>query len=306
MTQGQDGVPAGGGCPPLLGGSGRRWFELTTLRCGLGRVVLLEPCRLSELQQMVSACQRQGCVPRRLGGGSNTVGSDLDSGIPVIRLGGCGELADVQLLPDGEVVAGAGARLAVVLRQAARFGLGGLSGLSGIPGSLGGAVAMNAGANGQEIGPAVRALAGIDLASGRAWRWSAEAGGWDYRRSPVPPDVLLTEVRLRLQAVEAAAEKGLFQAEMCRRRQATPAGASAGSVFMNPAPGCPAGRLLESCGCKELRCGVLEVSQKHANWIVNRAGAAAAAADARTLVGMMRDRVRAGTGIELQCEWRWM
>lgn len=306
MAAWQDDVGLDEPRPDVRAGGRCCWHELTTLRCGLGRVNLLQPCTHDELGRIVEDCVRQGCAPLLLGGGSNTVGCDQASEVPVIRLGDRGELADCRLLPDGGVLAGAGARLSMVLRQAAKAGLGGLAGLSGIPGSLGGAAAMNAGANGQDIGSAVRALTGIDLASGRAWRWSAGSGGWSYRRSPVPAGVLLTEVLLQLCRVDTAAENALFQAEMCRRRRVTPAGASAGSVFKNPAPDCPAGRLLESCGCKELRCGALAVSQSHANWIVNLGGEAAAASDARTLVDMMRERVRAGTGIELHCEWRWM
>lgn len=283
-----------------------RWADFTTLRCGLGQFWLIEPQTRLELQQALEECTRRGYTVRILGGGSNTIGSDQDCADPVIRLGDTGELAATCVESGGCVRAGAGVRLFHVLRQAVRAGLGGLAGLSGIPGTLGGAVSMNAGANGQTIATAVQALIGVHLRDGTLWHWPAGGGGWGYRRSPVPPGVLLTDVLLQLQPVSQDVEEASFQTERVRRSRVTPAGASAGSVFLNPSADFPAGRLLEACGCKGMRRGALEVSQAHANWIVNLSGEAAAAADGRALVEDMRRRVREHAGIELQCEWRWM
>jgi len=178
--------------------------------------------------------------------------------------------------------------------------------LSGIPGSLGGACVMNAGANGAEIGSFVVSMRGFSLLDGAPWTWTRRQGGFAYRTSPVPREVLVTSLELELPVCEDKDEyRAAIAAEKKRRREKNPPMASAGSVFKNPGQGAPpAGKLLEECGCKELQRGELMVSPMHANWIVNPNARPASAKDAEWLVAEMQRRVQEKFNITLVPEWR--
>ncbi len=276
------------------------WHRLTSLRVGLGRVRLLT---LSTQEELAALPDGMPC-PLVLGNGTNLIGSDDDGGTALRLVAPDG--ARPELTDDGLLRLPAALPLTAALRQCADMGWGGLAALAGIPGTVGGAVAMNAGALGVEIGSAIEALDGWDLAQRQPWHWTAADGGFAYRRSPVPPTVVLLSCDLRLMSVEPAAERAAIEAELLRRRQANPQGASAGSVFQNPGNGLPpAGKLLDECGCKGLSVGNLQVSPLHANWIMNPTGKPAAAAHARELVSLARARVQYIYKITLHTEWRW-
>jgi UDP-N-acetylmuramate dehydrogenase len=161
---------------------------------------------------------------------------------------------------------------------------------------------MNAGAQGVAIGEVVIEVCGL-RPDGSEWRAAGSEIAWEYRRSGIPAEVIITSVRLRGGGAPAAAAQAAIAAAGAWRRQAQPPGRSAGCVFRNP-PGGHAGQLLDAAGCKGLRCGTLRVSEKHANFIVNEA-ASAPEADMRELVACCRERVRARCGIVLQDELCW-
>lgn len=156
-----------------------------------------------------------------------------------------------------------------MIRFAAEHALGGASALCGIPGALGGALAMNAGAMGSSLSDFLVSAKGITLEKEPQLReFSVEELRLSYRSSPViRGKVLVTELVLRFSPVGAEEEEARIAAELARRSKA-PKGRSAGSVFRNPSPDCPAGKLLEGAGCKGLQCGGYRVSEAHANWIV--------------------------------------
>lgn len=278
----------------------RRWYEISSLRAGLGEVQL---CEVADSGELAAVASSLSAPPLILGGGTNILGLDTLSPRAAVRLA---RRSSVECRSDGMLRFGAGQGLCGALRLAAANGWGGLAALSGIPGTVGGAVAMNAGANGMALGDVIESVEGWDCVRAQPWRWqrtAATAGDFAYRCSPLPPQVMVFFCTLRMQAVESAAELAAIAEETQRRRLRNPQAPSAGSVFRNP-PGESAGRLLEAAGCKGMRRGNLSVSAMHANWIVNVSGRPAAAADALSLIGEMRRRVRERFAVTLKPEYR--
>lgn len=283
-----------------------RWQDCCSLLAGTGLITVVSPASLDELQQCLNICRRDSLDIIPLGGGTNLVGLDDDRRLIAIRLGKSGEFGQISPLPDGSFSCGAAWNLSRLISHLANQGRGGMSALSGIPGTLGGALAMNAGANGHEISEFVRKITGITWHDGKKWEWTAGQGGWGYRTSPVPPQVIVLAAELSLIPVDPSAEQQLLLAEKQRRARVTPAGASAGSVFRNPDGNRgSAGALLEQSGCKGMTSGNYSVSLQHANWIVNLRRQPGPAEDCRLLVENMRQQVRQSTGLDLHCEWRW-
>ena len=279
----------------------RPWWSLLSLRAGLGRVLLASPDTRARLETALRLADSQGIACRILGSGTNLVGSDSDCPDLAIRLGG--HFRDITRT-GAEFQAGTGLSLLQFLTFAARQGYGGISALSGIPGTLGGAAAMNAGALGVEFGPHLTGLDGYAL-DGQRWEMHPSPQDWGYRQSPVPANVVVTAVTIRLKEVMPHEELGLIKSELHRRAKVTPQGHSAGSVFRNPSPERPAGLLLEQAGCKGLRRNNVLVSPQHANWLVVSGDNPATASDCRWLCEEMVRRVQENFGITLQSEWRW-
>jgi UDP-N-acetylmuramate dehydrogenase len=208
------------------------------------------------------------------------------------------------LASEGLVYADGGVASPKVARFAARQGLAGAEFLAGIPGTVGGALAMNAGCFGAETWDIVERVLTIDRAGtvrerakqdfSIGYRHCAPAGGGEE---------WFAAAYFRLRAADAAASRARI-AELLARRVATQPLAlpNAGSVFRNPA-GDHAARLIEACGLKGLARGGARVSEKHANFIVNPKGAASAA-DIEWLIERVRAVVREKTGVDLVPEVR--
>ena len=267
----------------------------TTLRIGGRARVLLRCQQAAAVSATVGAARRAGVPWFALGVGANVLAPDEGVDAAVVTL--AGELTRVTR--DGaRLRGGGGAPLARVVRAALDAGLAGVECLGGIPSTLGGALAMNAGADGQEILD-VLAWAEVVEADGalrRLERWEVEGG---YRWSVLGRGRIVTCAELVLQAAEPEVLKARVHEVIAKRRGALPSEPNAGSIFRNP-PGDHAGRLLDLAGCKGLRRGGAEVSQRHANVIVNAGGATAA--DARRLVAEMAARVRERFGVKLELE----
>jgi len=235
-----------------------------------------------------------------LGGGTNVVAPDAGLRIPVLTLGG--SLAGLEVDLDG-VVAGGGANLTQVCRAVARAGLSGMEELFGIPGTVGGALAMNAGAGGVEI---CELLDRAEVLRPEGGLVQVHAGDveFGYRWSSLPRGSgVIVRARLSLEPGDLAGIMGRMREVSAARSARFPRGATAGSVFRNP-PGDFAGRLLEATGCKGLRVGGARVSQEHANIVVTDRGATAA--DVLELARIMRRRVRECAGIILEPEVRFI
>jgi len=186
-------------------------------------------------------------------------------------------------------------------RKLSDDGFSGLEFAAGIPASIGGATFMNAGAHGSEICERIFQVRGV-LPDGSQRTWRREELPWRYRWSGLPAGVTVTSIELELVEGDKATIARACSAHLSERRARQPLSMpSAGSVFKNPSPTEPAGRVLEGAGLKGHRIGGAVVSELHANWIVNPEKQATAA-DVAQLIDYCRSRVREHSGIELEPE----
>jgi len=230
------------------------------------------------------------------------VGSNLivrDGGVPgvVIRLPKA--LAHVQVEAGNRVRAGGGAMGISVASKARDAGIAGLEFLRGIPGTAGGAARMNAGAYGREVAD-ILIEATLVLRDGRIETWPAERFGYTYRHSEVPQGAIVVEALFE----GMPGERAQIAAEMDRIAQEREASQplrsrTGGSTFKNP-PGTRAWKLIEAAGCRGLRIGDAQVSEKHCNFLLNLGGARAA--DIEALGEEVRRRVLANSGVTLEWE----
>lgn len=229
------------------------------------------------------------------------LGSNLlvrDGGINGTVICTSGVLGKIALLESDLIRAEAGVPCAKLARTSVRYGLGGAEFLIGIPGTIGGALAMNAGAFGGETWPIVEAVETMDR-MGRRYLRTPEEYRIAYRKVEGPINEWFVAGHFRLKI---ARDDGLkrTKALLERRNETQPTGqASCGSVFRNPV-GDFAGRLIEACGLKGVSVGGAVVSEKHANFIINRGDATAG--DIEALIQLVIARVAAEQGVELMPE----
>jgi UDP-N-acetylmuramate dehydrogenase len=232
-----------------------------------------------------------------LGLGSNLLVAD--SGFPgtVVETQGC--LLNLAPVGDRGVRAQAGASCAKVARFAARRGLVGIEFLAGIPGTMGGALAMNAGAWGRETWPHVARVHTIDRRGDIRERTPADYK-IGYREVVGPAGEWFLEAELVLSAGDTEAAAARIRELLDRRANTQPTGLpSCGSVFRNPT-GDHAARLIEAAGLKGTTIGGAQVSEKHANFIINLGSASAL--DIDRLIELVRARVAETSGVLLVTE----
>ena len=238
-----------------------------------------------------------------LGLGSNTLVRDGGVRGTVIVLHNPGAAVAVV---DGLVYADAALASPKLARFAANHGCAEAEFLAGIPGSVGGALAMNAGCYGGETWRYVARVEVVTRDGRFAVRTPADyaIGYRTVRRADgSAPDGIFTAAWFRFPAGDAAAARARIKDLLARRIAAQPLSLpNAGSVFRNP-PGDHAARLIESCGLKGFARGGARVSEKHANFIVNPRGAGLAA-DIEALIAHVRATVRDRTGVDLEPEVR--
>jgi UDP-N-acetylmuramate dehydrogenase len=245
----------------------------------------------------------EGNIPHRfLGGGTNVLVDDgelpyvvlhLPSSKPGMRVEGNAAYVD------------ASAELGTTVTFCAKHDLGGMEGLIGVPGSVGGALRMNAGAYGTQIGPHVREVELYRAASGEIETLRGNDIHFDYRHTSFAPDDVMLRVKLELPSMPY--KEILAGIKVCneKRRGSQPLNQkSAGCIFKNP-PGGSAGRMIDELGLKGHRVGDAMVSDRHANFFVN--AGSASCADMLKLIDDVRERVRTAYGVELENEvivWR--
>jgi UDP-N-acetylmuramate dehydrogenase len=270
--------------------------ELTWFRVGGPAQVLFTPADEDDLAYFLKSLPDD--VPVYVVG----VGSNLivrDGGLPglVIRLSprGFGETGAA-----GDVVsAGAAALDKRVAETAAAAGLAGLEFLFGIPGSIGGALRMNAGANGAETKDILIDATGIDRKGNQLTFGNAEMK-FVYRNCGVDPSVIFTSARFRGTAAAGAAVRARMNEVQQHRETAQPIREkTGGSTFKNP-PGDSAWKLIDAAGCRGLRIGDAQVSTMHCNFLINTGNATGH--DIETLGETVRARVKQNSGIELHWE----
>ncbi len=203
--------------------------------------------------------------------------------------------------PEARLEAGAGARMISVAKEAVARGYAGIEFAAGIPGTVGGAVLMNAGAFGGEIGTAVEAIETVSL-DGEIRELPHKELEFSYRKLALDSDLMVTWIRFRLLRSSVGRLQEVVARVQTKRRRNQPSGVpNAGSIFKNP-PDEYAGRLIEHAGLKGRRIGGAQVSGEHANFIVNRGGAKATEVSA--LMGLIRGVVWKKCGIWLEPEVR--
>ena len=232
-----------------------------------------------------------------LGMGSNLLVRDGGFNGTVVATRGC--LTGMAVMEEDLLRAEAGAASAQVARFAARAGLCGVEFLAGIPGTLGGALAMNAGAFGGEIWPLVEQVETIDRA-GQVRVRRPEDFDVGYRKATGVEGEWFLAAWLRLEQGDALEGQARIRQLLEKRAATQPIGLpSCGSVFRNP-PGDHAARLIESAGLKGSAIGGACVSEKHANFIINTG--TATAADIEQLIEKVQQQVAARHGVELRTE----
>lgn len=269
---------------------------LTWFRVGGPAQVLFAPADEDDLAYLRSKLAQE--IPLTVIG----VGSNLivrDGGIPgvVIRLGP--RAFGATAVHDDIVSAGVAALDKRVAEVAALANLSGLEFFHGIPGSIGGALRMNAGANGGETKDVLIEAAGIDR-DGTMRMFDNAAMQFVYRNSGVDPSVIFTSAKFRGIIAEPSSIRARMDEVQRHRETAQPIREkTGGSTFKNP-PGQSAWKLIDAAGCRGLRVGGAQVSELHCNFLINTG--AATGHDIETLGETVRARVKAHSGIELHWE----
>lgn len=283
--------------PVMLAASMSRF---TTLRVGGPAEALVCPSSPLEVARVMKWAKRRGVAVSVIGAGSNLLVRDGGIRGVVMRIGPPMERWDATE-DSGRIhlKAQAGLPLPRLLGQAVRRGWGGLGFLVGIPGSLGGAVAMNAGTSEGCMGDLVEEVTWVDDSGGIVTRGRVDLD-FSYRRLHCPHGVAIVEACLAFAPKDPREVWEELRQRMILRRRTQPYGIpSAGSVFKNP-PGDHAGRIIEELGLKGLRRGGAMISALHANFIVNAGGARAG--DVLALIDEVRQQVVSSFGIHLELE----
>ncbi len=215
-----------------------------------------------------------------------------------------GALDELRQEADGTLYAEAGVATPKIARFAANHALAGAEFLAGIPGTLGGALAMNAGCHGSEIWQFVDRVLMLDRAGNLVERLPADfAVGYRHVGLKAATDEIFAAAWLRFPPGDGAAARARIRALLEKRIATQPLSLpNAGSVFRNP-PGDHAARLIEAAGLKGAESGGARVSEKHANFIVNPDGRASASA-IESLIGRIQAEVFEQFGVELVREVR--
>jgi UDP-N-acetylmuramate dehydrogenase len=282
---------------------GRRFAELTSLRVGGAIDWVISPETEEQAAAVVYELDQANVGWRPLGSGSNVLADDADHHYVILSLK---ELKGEPQFDGERVSISAGYSLPRLCIEAARRGLSGIEGLGGIPGTVGGALWMNAGAYGHEIGTVTDTLR-VAL-GGRVAEIPGSSVKWDYRHTSFREGELLLGATLRLKPDDPKKIQERMADAKSRRLASQPHGArSAGCFFKNPpASGLGTGKIIDDLGMKGTRRGSAVVSPVHANFIVTE-GENAQAADAIALAEEIRERVKREQGIDLEYEvelWR--
>ena len=266
----------------------------TWFRVGGAAEVLVRPSSTADLLALLRGLPLDAPLTV-IGAASNLIVRDGGITGVVLRLGRGFAAATAE--PDG-VVAGAAALDATVAEQAAAAGLSGLEFLSGIPGSIGGAVAMNAGAYGGDV---AGCLDWVEVATAAGiTRLDAVALHLAYRHAALPPGAVVTRARFHARPGDPALIASRMAGIRASREATQPVRArTGGSTFRNP-PDMKAWELIDAAGCRGLTRGGAQVSEKHCNFLLNTGGAAAA--DLEGLGEEVRRRVHALSGVALDWE----
>src|SRR5260221_7647898 len=270
--------------------------ELTSLAIG-GTTDLLRITKHDSIPALIELLERIQIPYKFLGGGSNLLVGDGELSWVILQLA----KPDPEILLEGNLAhVDAAADLGRTVTYCAKHDLGGMEGLIGVPGTVGGALRMNAGAYGMQIGSYVREVKLYRAAEHRIEILRGHQISFEYRHTSFAPDDMMLAVTLELPSKPF---KEILQGiRICneKRRSSQPLGQkSAGCIFKNP-PGASAGRMIDELGLKGLSVGDARVSDRHANFFVNAGHASST--DMLRLIADVRERVQKNYGVELENE----
>lgn len=271
--------------------------KITWFRCGGLAEVLYHPADEEDLARFLAALPPQ--VPLTVVGiGSNLLARDGGIKGVVLRLSAQG-FGQIEQVGERRLAAGAAASDKRLAAAALAAGIGGLQFYHGIPGGVGGALRMNAGANGGETGDKIIEVQALDRA-GKKHVLSRADMGFSYRRASAPADLIFIKAVYEGDKADKEDIRAAMEDVRRHRESAQPIREkTGGSTFRNP-PGHSAWRLIDAAGCRGLRIGGAQMSPMHCNFMVNTG--AATAYDLETLGEEVRRRVFAESGIKLQWE----
>lgn len=273
--------------------------DYTTFKIGGECLAMVEPASAQEVMLALETAAECGIDTFIMGNGSNLLVSDRGINKLVIRIA---ERMSSVKISGNAVTAQAGALLSSVAKLSVSRGLMGLEWASGIPGSIGGSVAMNAGAYGGELSDCVKRVDFIK--NGRFYSDAVEKGDFGYRKSLYDsPDITVCGVGMELCPDNGGAAERMREYTAMRRAKQPLAYPSAGSTFKRP-EGYYAGALIEGAGLKGFSVGGAEVSTLHAGFIINKGGATAD--DVKDLIFEIQKRVFEKYGVMLETEIKYV
>lgn len=268
--------------------------EFSTLGIGGPILFFAEVETMAEMEEAFHFCRKENLPLLIVGKGSNCLFSDLGFQGLVLQ-----NKISFCLWESSTVRVGAGYSFSLLGSQSAKKGFTGLEFASGIPASVGGAIAMNAGANGRETVDSLVSVVYCHL-DGKLVEYKKEELQFGYRFSSFQSmKGAIVSAVFQLQQLEAAREKQL-QIISYRMKTQPLKERSAGCIFRNPKQGVSAGAVIEQCGLKGLCVGGAKVSEMHANFIINQHRATAE--DVRQLMEQIQKKVYEKTGLHLEAE----
>ena len=277
---------------------GKRFADLTSLRVGGAVDWVLSPQTEDQAAALVNELEQNGIAWRPLGSGSNVLADDGEHHYVIVSLKA---LKADPVFAGNRVSVSAGYSLPRLCVDVARKSLSGIEGLNGIPGTVGGALWMNAGAYGQEIGTVVEAVR--VARDGRVTEIPGTEVQWNYRHTSFREGELLLGATLVLQPDDQQNIDERMEQAKSQRMATQPHGTRSAGCFFKNAPSSPVGtgKMIDDLGMKGTRRGGAVVSPKHANFIVTE-GEEAKAADALALAEEIRERVKREHGVDLEYE----
>jgi UDP-N-acetylmuramate dehydrogenase len=275
---------------------GAKLSELTSLGIG-GTTDVLRIAEHESIPDLLRLLDGDHIPHKFLGGGSNLLVDDGELPWVVLQL----VPPEPDVLLEGNLAhVDAAADLGRTVTSCAKHDLGGMEGLIGVPGTVGGALRMNAGAYGMQIGSYVREVQLYRAATGTIQTLRGHQISFEYRHTSFAADDMMLAVILELPSKPY--NEILKGIRICneKRRSSQPLGQrSAGCIFKNP-PGASAGRMIDELGLKGLSLGDARVSDRHANFFVNAGHASAK--DMQALIASVRERVQKAYGVALENE----
>ena len=274
----------------------------TTFQVGGPADALALPETEDELVELIERCRSEAFPVTVLGGGANTL--VRDGGVRGVVIAFPKGFRGIEVIEESTerilLEARAGEKIPALVRFAAERGWAGTECLAGVPGTVGGALAMNAGTAESYIQDAVESVRWAPLGGGAPEWISAKDLRFSYRRAELPEPGVVLSVRFLLRQADAGELREQLRRSAVQRRERQPWGVPcAGSIFKNPV-GERAGVLIESAGLKGMRVGGAQVSEVHGNFMVNLGGATAA--DVLALIGEVKRTILEQKGIELTLE----